>query len=183
MCLWGGYHWGWGWGGGICHFYNPELLYAVEAETQILWPSDAKELTHLKRPWCWERLKAGGKGDDRGWDGWMASPTQWTWVWVNYGSWWWTGRPGVLQSMGSQRVGHNWVTELNWTEHSLGTGVGTLPESAAQAFTELTILETKPPEGKVVSACHPSILTVSFWSVYNVFFRISMAEKVWKAWE
>ena len=68
----------------------------------------------LKRTWCWERLKARGEGDDRGWDGWMASPTQWAWVWVNSGSWWWTGRPGVLQSMGSQRVGHDWVTELNW---------------------------------------------------------------------
>ena len=73
-----------------------------------------KELTHLKRPWCWERLKVGGEGDDR--DGWMASPTQWTWVWVNSGSWWWTGNPGMLQSMGSQSVGHDWVTELNWTE-------------------------------------------------------------------
>ena len=71
-----------------------------------------EELTHLKRPWCWEKLKAG-EGDDREWDGWMASPTQWTWVWVNFGSWWWTGRPGVLQFMGSQRVGHDWATELN----------------------------------------------------------------------
>ena len=58
----------------------------------------------------------GGEGDDRGWDGWMASPTQWTWVCVNSRSWWWTGRPGVLQFMGSQRVGHNWATELNWTD-------------------------------------------------------------------
>ena len=72
-----------------------------------------KELTHLKRSWCWERLKVGGEGDDRGWDGWMASSTQWTWIWVNSGGWWWTVRPGVLQSMGWQRVGHNW-TELNW---------------------------------------------------------------------
>ena len=83
----------------------------VEAETQffghLMWRADS-----LKRPWCWERLKAGG-GDNRGWDGWMASPTQWTRVWVNSGSWWWTGRPGVLQFMGSQRVGHDWVTELN----------------------------------------------------------------------
>ena len=71
-----------------------------------------KELTHLKRPWYWERLKVGGEGDDRGWDGWMASPTQWTWVWVNSGSWQWTGKPGMLQSMGLQIVGHNWVTEL-----------------------------------------------------------------------
>ena len=64
------------------------------------------------RPWCWERLKMGGEGDNRGWDGWMASPTQWTWVWVNSRSWWWTGRPGVLQSMELQRVVHDWVTKL-----------------------------------------------------------------------
>ena len=63
---------------------------------------------------CWQRLKAGGEVDDRGWDGWMASPTQWTWVWVSSGRWWWTGKPGVLQSMESQRVGHDWLTELNW---------------------------------------------------------------------
>ena len=61
-------------------------------------------------------IEGGRKGGDRGWVGWMASPTQWTWVWVNSGSWWWTGRPGVLQSMGLQRVGHDWATELNWTE-------------------------------------------------------------------
>ena len=75
-----------------------------------------KELTHWKRPWCWERLKAGGEGDDRGWDGWMASLTQWTWVWMNPGSWWWNGRSCALQSMVLQRVGHDWETELNWTE-------------------------------------------------------------------
>ena len=72
-----------------------------------------EELTHLKRTWCWERLKAG-EGDDRGWDGWITSPTWWTWVWASSGSWWWIGKLGVLQSMGSQRVGHDWVTELNW---------------------------------------------------------------------
>ena len=75
-----------------------------------------EELTYWKRPWCRERLKAGGEGDDRGWDGWMASPTRWTWVWVSSGSWWWIGRPSVLQSMGSQRVRHNWATQLNWTD-------------------------------------------------------------------
>ena len=85
----------------------------VEAETPNTLATWCEELTHLKRPWCWERLKAGGEVDDRGWDGWMASLTQWTWVWVNSGSWWWTGRPGVLQSMVSQRVRHDWVTELN----------------------------------------------------------------------
>ena len=61
-------------------------------------------------------IGARGEGDDIGWDGWMASPTPWTWVWVNSGSWWWTGRPSVLRFMGSQRVRHNWATELNWTE-------------------------------------------------------------------
>ena len=76
--------------------------------------TSCEELTHWKRPWCWEGLGAGGEGDDRGWqDGWMASLTRWTWVWVNSESWWWTGRSGVLWFMGSQRVGHNWATELN----------------------------------------------------------------------
>jgi len=78
--------------------------------------TSCEELTHWKRLWCWEGLGAGGEGDDRGWDGWMASLTRWTWVWVNSRSWWWTGRPGVLQFMGSQRVGHDWATKLNWTE-------------------------------------------------------------------
>ena len=90
----------------------------VEAETPILWPPDAKSWLIWKRPWHWGSLKAGGEGDDRGWDGWMASPTQWTWVWVNSRSWWWTGRPGMLQSTGSQRVRHNWATEQNWTDIS-----------------------------------------------------------------
>ena len=71
-----------------------------------------EELTHWKRLWCWEGLGAGGEGDDRGWEGWMASLTWWTWVWVNSGSWWWTGRAGVRRLMGSQRVGHDWETEL-----------------------------------------------------------------------
>ena len=70
----------------------------------------------FEKTWCWERLKAGGEGDDREWDGWMASPTQWTWVWVSSRSWWWTGRPGVLRSTRLQRVRHDWVNELNWTE-------------------------------------------------------------------
>ena len=72
-------------------------------------------LTHWKRLWCWEGLGAGGEGDDRGWDGWMASRTRWTWVWVNSGRRWWTGRPGVLQFLGSQRVRQDWAAELNWS--------------------------------------------------------------------
>ena len=75
------------------------------------------ELTHFKRPRCWERLRAGGDGDDRGWDGWMASSTEWTWVCVSSRSWWWTGRPGVPRFMGSgRRVRHDWATGLDWTE-------------------------------------------------------------------
>ena len=72
-----------------------------------------QELTHWKRAWCWERLKAGGEGDGRGWDGWMASLTRCTWVLASSGSCWWTGRPGRLHSMGSQRIWHDWMTELN----------------------------------------------------------------------
>ena len=82
----------------------------VEAETLILWPLHVRSW-----PWCWEGLGAGEEGDDRGWDGWMAPLTRWTWFWVNSGSWWWTGRPGVLRFMVSQRVGHYWETELKWT--------------------------------------------------------------------
>ena len=78
--------------------------------------TSCEELTRWKRFWCWEGLGAGGEGDDRGWDGWMASLTRWMRVWVTSGSWWWTGRPGVLRFMRSQRVRHDWATELNWTE-------------------------------------------------------------------
>ena len=75
-----------------------------------------EELTHWKRLWCWEGLGAGGEGDDRGWDGWMASLIRWTCVSVNSGSWWLTGRPDVLRFMGWQRVGHDWVTDLIWSD-------------------------------------------------------------------
>ena len=88
----------------------------AEAETPILWPPDRKNQVIGQDPGCWERLKAGGEGDDRGWHGWMASLTQWTWVWVSSKSWCCTRKPGVLQSMGSQRIRHDWATEVNWTE-------------------------------------------------------------------
>ena len=84
----------------------------AEAETLILWPPDVKNWLIWKDRML-GKMKAGGEGDDRGWDGWLVSLTQWTRIWVNSRSWWWTGRLGVLQSMGSQRVGHDWVTELN----------------------------------------------------------------------
>ena len=81
-----------------------------------------KELTHWKRPWCWERLRAGGEGDDRGWDGWMASSTRWTWVWADSRSWWWTGRPGMLRFMG---VTKNRTQLREWTEDSCSISVNT----------------------------------------------------------
>ena len=87
------------------------FLSSIREYTLATW---WEELSHLKRPWCWERLRAGGEGDDRGWDGWMASPTQWTWVWVDSGSWWWKGRPGVLQFMGRKEL--DMTEQLNWTE-------------------------------------------------------------------
>ena len=99
---------------------NQAWIFTVrtEAETPILRPPDAKSWLigkKKKKPWCWEKSKAGGVGDDRGWDGWMASLTQWTWIWANPGRLWRTRKPGVLQSMGSQRIGHDWVTKQGTT--------------------------------------------------------------------
>ena len=86
----------------------------AKAETPILWPPDVKELIHWKRPWYWEGLGVGGKGDDRGWDDWMVSSTQWTWIWVNSRSWWWTERPGVCSPWG--RKESDTTERLNWTD-------------------------------------------------------------------
>ena len=100
---------------GISPEYSLErLMLNWNSNTLATW---CEEPTHWKRPWFWERLKAGGEGDDRGWDGWMASLTWWTWVWSSSGNLWWTRKPGVLQSMGSQRVSHILATELNWNSH------------------------------------------------------------------
>ena len=92
-------------------FLWKEWCYSWNSSTLA---TSCEELTDWKWLWCWEGLGAGGEGDNRGWDGWMASLTRWTWIWVNSGSWWWTRRPGVLRFIGSQRVGHDWATELNW---------------------------------------------------------------------
>ena len=113
----------------------------AESEAPIHWATWWEECTHLKRPWCWERLKVEGEGDNKGWDGWMASPTQWTWVWVNSRSWWLTRSPGLLQSTGSQRVGHNWETELNF-------------------HTTTETQEDGTNKRVDVVFCYPSILTV-----------------------
>ena len=95
--------------------------------------TSCEELTHLKRPWCWERLKAGGEGDNRGWYGWMASLTRWTWVWASSGCWWWTGKSGMLQSMGSQSWTQlsDWI-ELNWNILSLKSLSQTTAEKSLQ---------------------------------------------------
>ena len=90
----------------------------AKAETPVLGHL-MRRVDSLEKTLCWEGLGAGGEGDGRGWDGWMTSLTQWTWIWMNSGSWWWIGRPGVLRFMGMQRVRHDWVTELNWwTPHA-----------------------------------------------------------------
>ena len=99
------------WRKSILNIHWKDWCWSWNCNTLATW---YEELTCWKTPWCWERLKAGGEGDNRGWDGWTASPTWWKWVWVSSWSWWWTGRPGMLQSMGSQRIRHNWATELNW---------------------------------------------------------------------
>ena len=94
-----------------CSLEGLMLKLKLQYFGHLIWRVDSLE----KTLWCWEGLGAG-EGDDRGWDGWMASPTRWTWVWVNSGSWWWTGRPGMLWFMRLQRVGHDWATEMNWPE-------------------------------------------------------------------
>ena len=92
------------------------LIHRFFSPISITLATSFEELTHWKRLWCWEGLGEGGEGDDRGWDGWMASLTRWMRVSVNSGSWWWTARPGMLRFMGSQRVGHNWAADLIWSE-------------------------------------------------------------------
>ena len=97
----------------VLNIHWKDWCWSWNSNTVATW---CKELPPWKRPWCWERLKVGGQGNNRGWDSWMASLTQWTWVSVNFGNWWWTGRPGVLQSVGLQSIGHDWATEPNWTK-------------------------------------------------------------------
>ena len=92
--------------------FSSRVAWSWNSNTLATW---CKELTRLKRPWCWERLKAGREGDDRGWDGRMASLTQWTWVWVSSGSWWWTGKLGVQHSPWGHKES-DMTERLKWTE-------------------------------------------------------------------
>ena len=158
----------------------------VEAETPILWPPDVKSWLICKDPDAGKDWGLEEKGDDRGWDGWMASPTQWTWVWVDSGSWWWTGRPGVLQFTGSQRAGHDWVTELNWTEglhlqcrrrrrrrrHRFDPSVRKIPWNKKMA-TYLSILAWKiQVHGVTKDSATSGQITVEAWEL-----RVSHDEK------
>ena len=131
-------------------FINIHWCWTWSSNTSATW---CEELTHWQRPWCWEWIKAGWEVDDRGWDGWMASPTLWTWVWANSGSWWRTGKPGMLQSMGSQ-----WVTELNWTPYMWASLVAQIVKNLP-AMQEIWVqsLGHKDPLEKGM-ATHSSIL-------------------------
>ena len=120
--------------------------------------------TPLKRPWYWERLKAGGEGDNRGWDGWMASPTRWTWVWANSGRWWWTGKPGVLQSMWWQRAGHDWAAEQ---QSSISLSMYAHTCILSLLFFRKTVMNTTP--------CYPDqkscLLLGKFWKSIRLISR------------
>ena len=108
----------------------------AEAETPILWQPDSKSWLMGKDPDAGKDLRAGEEGDDRGWDAWMASLTQWTWVWVDSGSWWWIGKPDVLLFMGSQRVGHDWVTELKMEKSRIREDVMSWKIKGEEVFLE-----------------------------------------------
>ena len=130
---------------------NQSILKEINADYSLeglmgSWSSNTlgtwcKELTHLKRPWCWERLRAGGEGDER-----------MRWVWANSGSWWWTGRPGMLLFMGSQRVRHGWVTELNWTEEAAAAA-----KSLQSCLTLCDPIDRSPPGSPIPGILHLSL--------------------------
>ena len=126
-----------------------------------------EDLTHWKRPWCWDGLGAGGEGDNRGWDGWMASLTRWAWVWVNSGSWWWTRRPGVLRFMGTQRVGHDWVTELNWIVEKLIMEHFSCCEWVKNIFTQTNYIPWSWENSQIILLRHFTNLE-EIWRIRNI---------------
>ena len=136
-------HWCWSW----------------SSNTLATW---CEKLTHWKRPWCWERLKAVGEGDDRGLDGRMASLSRWTWVCASSGSWWWTGKPGMVQSIGSQRVGHEWATELNIVK-----GFGIINNAEVDVFLEFSCFFNDPMDvGYLISSSSAfSKSSLSIWKL------------------
>ena len=116
-----------------------DWCWSWNSNTLATW---CEQLTHWKRPWFWERFRARGEGDDRGWDGWMSSLTQWIWVWVNSRNCWWTGRPGTLQFMVLQRVRHDWETELNYWFNCLLVSLIVLGDLGKH---QLCVFSKKPP--------------------------------------
>ena len=131
------------------------LKLKLQYSGHLMWRADSLEKTF----WCWERLKAAGEGDDRGWDGWMASPTRWTWVWANSRSWWWTRRPGMLRFMGSQRVGHDWATELNWIFLRF---LSFLQRESCECLNTVTLTPFQPSEG-----LWRGNQSISYWTSYK----------------
>ena len=124
-----------------------------------------------KRPWCWERLKVGGEGDDWGWDGWMASSVWWTWVWVGSGSWWWTGKPGVLQSMGSQRVRQDWATELNWVSKHLNDIVKVIQLVDGEAEIQINVVWCQTKAHALLFCCLRPMPFGSFYTLRKWLFH------------
>ena len=158
---------------------NQSILKKISPECSLegliqSWNSNilaswCEEPTHLKRPWCWERLKEGVEGDDRGWDGWMASPTQWTWVSVSSGSWWLTGRPGLLRFMGSQRVEWDWKLESNGRDFLTFL----LPLCVYRGCTGATITFSPSTDGNLVRILCPQIFERFKNGLKNVESRFS----------
>ena len=130
-----------------------------------------EELTQWKRLWCWEGLGARGEGDGRGWDGWMASLTRWTWVWVNSGSWWWTRRPGVLQFMGSQRVGRDWATDLIWSDLIIFANDYCLCPSKGHTVISITLILESGLQNASYSEIWTSKLPSIHLLIYNEIIR------------
>ena len=152
-----------------------DWCWSWNSNTLAIW---YEELTHLKRPWCWERLKAGGEGHDK-WDGWKASLTWWTWVWARPRSWWWTGKPGMLQSMGSQRVRHDWATELKELRMGLNKLVhcNSFLTNLLMSFKDLIGLNQKSCL-LVVSLVIGEIIHVASWDECLHFSRVHWKEIV-----
>ena len=138
--------------------------WSWNSNTLATW---CKELTHWKIPWCWERLRAGGEGDDRGWNGWMASLTQWTWVWLDSGCWWWTGRPGVLQSMGSQRVRHDCRTKLKLISLGWIGWISVLSKGLSRVFSNSTV--QKHPFSALSYLYSPTLTSIhDYWKNHSL---------------
>ena len=166
------------------NIHQKDWCWSWSFNTLATW---CEELPHWKRPWCWEGWKAGGDRDDSGWDGLMASPTQWTWVWVTSGSWWWTGRPGVLQSMGSQRVRHDWATELSWIFKRCMCVCGfilSVPDSEQKFFLVLSLVKSSMLYFFFKAIKQVSLASdIGEWNhwYYNAIFKIDnqQAHSVW----